>query len=115
MVPLLRVHDGDFMDFESFNEKKNVPKKRTYPVTFFFPVVNIRKKALLLKFARTYIVSVLHGLEFVPTITDAQISRCDFLLSKFFKIRCPKKFNLFKKSHPWLDLNFQQKAARRRS
>ena len=34
MVPLSRVYDLDFMDFENFNEKKTY-RKKTYPVTFF--------------------------------------------------------------------------------
>ena len=36
MVPLSRVYDLDFMDFENFNEKKTY-RKKTYPGTFFFP------------------------------------------------------------------------------
>ena len=35
MVPLLRVYDVNFMDFENFNEKKNVPKKKRTLVRFF--------------------------------------------------------------------------------
>ena len=39
MVPLLRVYDVDFMDFENFNEKKTYRKKRTL-VRFFFVSLN---------------------------------------------------------------------------
>ena len=37
MVPLLRVYDVDFMDFENFNEKKRTEKKNV-PCYVFFPV-----------------------------------------------------------------------------
>ena len=35
MVPLSRVYDLDFMDFENFNEKKTYRKKNVHWYVFF--------------------------------------------------------------------------------
>ena len=89
-------------------------RKLRKSITIFNACINIRKRPLLLRFARTYIVSILHGLEFVPTVTAAQCSRFDFLMTKFFKLRTVQKFQNFRKKFEWLNLVNLQKAARKR-
>ena len=51
---------------------------------------------------------------FVPTVTTAQCSRFDFLMTKFFKLRTLQKFQQFRKKFEWLNLQNLQKAARKR-
>ena len=83
-------------------------------IAIFNSSINFRKQSLLLRFARTYIVPTLHNLEFVPSISQANNQRFDYLMSKFFKSKSVQKFREFRENHPWLNLKKLHSEARRR-
>ena len=74
----------------------------------------IKKKALLLAIARTYIVPVMHNLEFVGRITAAQNQRFDYLLKRFFNFRNDRDYLAFKSKHRFLQLKHLHKISRDR-
>ena len=64
--------------------------------------------------AKIYVVPVMHNLEFVGRISNAQRDRFDYLLSKFFNFRRVQDYKKFKRAHKFLDLKWLHKKARLR-
>ena len=83
-------------------------------IAIFGASVNIRKRALLLRFARTYIMPTMHNLEFVPRITKSNIQRFNFLMTRFLKLRSVDKLHDLQRNYKWLKLETLHSDARRR-
>ena len=76
--------------------------------------IKTRKRCLLVRFARTYIIPTISGLEFVEQLKSAYIQRFNFLLTKFFGLRTVAQLEELRKQHSFLYLENQHKWARQR-
>ena len=83
-------------------------------ILLFKSACKIRKRSLLLTIAQTYIVPVLHNLEFVGKVKRAQIQRFDYLLRRFFMFKSTADYEKFKKRHNFLNLEKLHANARKR-
>ena len=80
----------------------------------FKSTVRTRKKSLLKKFAKIFIIPKLHNLEFVEKLSNAHISRFDYLLCKYFSVKSNTELEKIRAGHPGLYLQKIHSAARRR-
>ena len=80
----------------------------------FKSTVKTRKKALIMQYAKTYIVPKIHNLEFVERITDAHVSRFDYLLCKLFSVHSVSKLNKIRQNQKCLNLKYLHEKARQR-
>ena len=80
----------------------------------FKTTVRTRKRSLLLKFAKIFIIPKLHNLEFVEKITNANVSRFDYLLCKYFSVKSNSELEKIRSGYSWLYLHKLHYVARRR-
>ena len=59
-------------------------------IMVFKSTVRVSKLTLLKRLARTYILPTLYNLEFIQKFSDANISRYDFLMARFFNVNKEK-------------------------
>ena len=118
--PIQYVHENKYLGFwltstlsSDVHMKKLLTKLRK-AILMFRSSCKIRQRTLLLTIAQTYIVPVMHNLEFVGRVKRAQNLRFDYLLRRYFNFKSASEYTKLKRKYKFLNLETLHANARQR-